>query len=76
MISKAAEQMIDMVHEISEVTAGQAGESEKIVRTMERVRIIAEDNRRSAGEMNDAISALADSIRGLDDEVRRFRIRS
>jgi methyl-accepting chemotaxis protein len=75
MISKAAEQMIDMVHEIFEVTAGQAGESEKIVRIMERVRNIAEENRRSSSEMTDAIGDLNDSIRGLDEEVRRFRIR-
>ena len=76
MISKAAEQMIDMVHEIFEVTANQATESEKIVGTMERVREIAEANRRAAGEMSDSVSSLSDAIRSLDEEVRRFRIRA
>jgi methyl-accepting chemotaxis protein len=76
MISKAAERMIDMVHEIFEVTASQASESEKIVGTMERVREIADANRRSAGEMNDSVSSLSDAIRSLDEEVRRFKIRA
>ncbi|MFA6959046.1 MAG: methyl-accepting chemotaxis protein [Thermoanaerobaculia bacterium] len=76
MISKAAERMIDMVHEIFGVTADQASESEKIVRTMEQVRDIAESNRRSAGEMNETVSLLGDAIRELDEEVRKFRIRT
>ena len=76
MISKAAERMIDMVHEIFEVTASQASESEKIVTTMERVRDIAENNKRSASEMSGAIGSLSEAIRGLDEEVRRFRIRA
>jgi methyl-accepting chemotaxis protein len=76
MISKAAERMIDMIHEIFEVAAGQSTESEKIVHTMEQVREIAEANRRSAGEMNDSITLLGEAIRGLDEEVRRFRIRA
>jgi methyl-accepting chemotaxis protein len=76
MISKAAERMIDMVHEIFGVTADQASESEKIVKTMEQVRDIAESNRRSAGEMNETVSLLADAIRELDEEVRKFRIRT
>jgi len=75
MISKAAERMIDMVHEIFEVTANQAGESQTIVQTMEKLREIAEVNRRSAGEMNDAVSFLSESIRALDEEVRRFKVR-
>lgn len=76
MISTAAERMIDMVHEIFEVTANQAAESETIVQTMERVREISEVNRRSAADMNDAIGSLADAIRTLDEEVRRFKIRA
>ncbi|HVT03637.1 MAG TPA: methyl-accepting chemotaxis protein [Thermoanaerobaculia bacterium] len=75
MISKAAERMIDMVHEIFQVTANQAGESETIVQTMEKLREIAEVNRKSAGEMNDAVTFLSDSIRVLDEEVRRFKVR-
>lgn len=76
MISAAAERMIDMIHEIFQVAAGQAGESEKIVATMEQVRAIAESNRTSAGEMNDAITLLNDAIRSLDSEVRKFRTRT
>ncbi len=76
MISKAAETMIDMVHEIHEVTSGQAGESEKIVNMMERMREIAEVNRGSAAEMADSISLLNEAMRSLEEEVRRFRIRS
>jgi methyl-accepting chemotaxis protein len=74
MISKAAERMIDMVHEILNVTTNQAGESEKIVRTMEKVREIAEANRASAHEMSDAVAMLGEAIRALDEEVKRFRI--
>ncbi|HVT43555.1 MAG TPA: methyl-accepting chemotaxis protein [Thermoanaerobaculia bacterium] len=75
MISRAAERMIDMIHEIFEVAASQAKESEKIVHTMEQVRELAELNRRSAGEMNDTIGLLGDAMRGLDEEVKRFRVR-
>jgi methyl-accepting chemotaxis protein len=75
MISKAAERMIDMVHEIFEITAGQASESEKIVATMKRVREIADGNRRSAAEMSQAIGLLGEAVRGLDDEVRKFKVR-
>ncbi len=76
MISKAAERMIDMVHEIFGVTADQSGESEKIVKIMEQVRDIAEGNKRSASEMNDSVGLLADAIRELDEEVRKFKIRT
>jgi len=76
MISGAAERMIDMIHEIFQVAASQSGESEKIVRTMEQVRAIAENNRNSANEMRDAISLLSDAIRVVDEEVRRFRVRA
>jgi methyl-accepting chemotaxis protein len=76
MISSAAERMIDMIHEIFQVAASQSQESEKIVRTMEQVRDIADVNRVSAGEMNDSISLLNDAIRSLDEEVRKFRVRS
>lgn len=75
MISKAAERMIEMIHEIFEVAANQSSESEKIVKTMEQVREIAEVNRRSAGEMNESVGLLADAIRGLDEEVKKFRVR-
>ena len=74
MISAATERMIEMIHEIFQVAANQAAESEKIVHTMEQVRTIAEGNRRSAGEMSEAISLLNDAIRSLDDEVRKFRV--
>ena len=76
MISSATERMIDMIHEIFQVAASQSGESEKIVHTMEAVRDIADVNRVSAAEMNDAISLLNDAIRSLDEEVRKFRVRS
>jgi methyl-accepting chemotaxis protein len=76
MISSAAERMIDMIHEIFQVAASQSQESEKIVRTMEQVRDIADVNRVSAAEMNDSISLLNDAIRSLDEEVRKFRVRS
>jgi len=76
MISSAAERMIDMIHEIFQVAANQSQESEKIVTTMEAVRDIADVNRTSAAEMNDAVSLLNDAIRSLDEEVRKFRVRS
>jgi len=75
MISSAAERMIDMIHEIFQVAANQSSESEKIVSTMQRVRVIADGNRTSAGEMNDAITLLNDAIRSLEEEVRKFRVR-
>ena len=76
MISNAAERMIDMIHEIFQVAASQSSESEKIVHTMEAVRDIADVNRASAAEMNDAITLLNDAIRSLDEEVRKFRVRT
>jgi methyl-accepting chemotaxis protein len=76
MISSATERMIDMIHEIFQVAASQAGESEKIVATMQQVRAIADVNRGSASEMTDAISLLNDAIRSLEEEVRKFRVRA
>ena len=74
MISSAAERMIEMIHEIFQVAANQAGESEKIVHIMEQVRGIADGNRVSAGDMSDAITLLNEAIRSLDDEVKKFRV--
>jgi methyl-accepting chemotaxis protein len=74
MISAAAEKMIEMIHEIFQVAANQAAESEKIVHTMEQVRAIAEGNRGSAGDMSEAIGLLNEAIRSLDEEVRKFRV--
>ena len=76
MISSAAERMIDMIHEIFQVAANQASESEKIVATMQQVRAIADGNRSSANEMSESVSLLSDAIRTLDEEVRKFRVRS
>jgi methyl-accepting chemotaxis protein len=76
MISAAAERMIDMIHEIFQVAADQAAESEKIVDTMQQVRAIADGNRGTASEMREAINLLNDAIHSLDDEVRKFRVRS
>jgi methyl-accepting chemotaxis protein len=75
MISAAAERMIDMIHEIFQVATSQATESEKIVGTMERVRLIAEGNGNYAVEMSDSLTLLSEAIRGLDEEIRRFRVR-
>ncbi|HEY3056448.1 MAG TPA: methyl-accepting chemotaxis protein [Thermoanaerobaculia bacterium] len=74
MISSATERMIEMIHEIFQVAANQSAESEKIVHTMEQVRLIAEGNRTSAAEMSEAITLLTDAIRSLDEEVRKFRV--
>lgn len=76
MISAAAERMIEMIHEIFQVAANQASESEKIVATMEQVRAIADSNRTSASDMGDSLGLLNDAIRSLDEEVRKFRVRS
>ncbi len=76
MISAAAERMIEMIHEIFQVAAGQASESEKIVATMQQVRAIADGNRTTAADMTSALGLLNDAIRGLEDEVRSFRVRS
>ncbi len=75
MISASAEQMIDMIHQIFQVATDQSRESEKIMATMEQVRTIAEGNRASANEMSDALTLLSDAIRGLDEEIRKFRVR-
>ncbi len=75
MISTAAERMIEMIHEIFQVAANQATESEKIVATMEQVRAIADGNRKSAVDMEEAVGLLNDAIRSLDEEVRKFRVR-
>ena len=76
MISGAAERMIEMIHEIFQVAADQASESEKIVATMQQVRAIADGNRTNASDMSAAIILLNDAIRALDDEVRKFRVRA
>jgi len=76
MISAAAERMIEMIHEIFQVAANQSTESEKIVATMQQVRAIADGNRSLAGDMSQAISLLNDAIRSLDDETRKFRVRT
>ncbi|HEX2833794.1 MAG TPA: HAMP domain-containing methyl-accepting chemotaxis protein [Thermoanaerobaculia bacterium] len=76
MISAAAERMIEMIHEIFQVAADQAAESEKIVATMQQVRAIADGNRTTAADMTSALGLLNDAIRGLEDEVRNFRVRS
>jgi methyl-accepting chemotaxis protein len=76
MISTAAERMIEMIHEIFQVAANQSTESERIVATMEQVRAIADSNRNTAGDMSQSINLLADAMRSLDEEVRKFRIRT
>ena len=76
MISAATDRMIEMIHDIFRIAASQAGESGKIVATMEQMRTIAEGNRSSANEMSDSLTLLSDAIRGLHDEVRKFRVRS
>jgi methyl-accepting chemotaxis protein len=76
MISSAAERMIEMIHEIFQVATSQAGESEKIVATMQQVRAIADNNRSAAGDMSAAINLLNDAIRSFDEEVRKFRVRA
>jgi methyl-accepting chemotaxis protein len=75
MISSAAERMIDMIHEIFQVANNQATESEKIVGTMQQVRAIAEGNGDYAVEMGESLTLLSQAIRGLDEEIRRFRVR-
>jgi len=68
--------MIDMIHRIFQVATDQSRESEKIVTTMEQVRGIAEGNRASANEMTDALTMIADAIRSLEEEVKKFHVRS
>lgn len=75
MISKASERMIEKVHEILDVTEGQTRGSDAIVKMMEKIRSIAEQNRKAAGEMSNALDALGGAMRSLDDEVRQFRAR-
>ena len=76
MISAATERMIEMIHDIFRIASSQNAESAKIVATMEQMRSIAEGNRSSANEMNDSLALLSEAIRGLDEEVRKFHIRS
>ena len=76
MISASAEQMIDRIHQIFQGAANQSTESETIMKTVEQVRAIAEENRKSASEMNDSLTLLSDAIRSLDEEVRKFRVRA
>jgi methyl-accepting chemotaxis protein len=76
MIATSSEQMITMIHEIFQAASNQTIESEKIMNTMEQVRTIAEGNRNSANEMSDSLTLLSDAIRGLDEEIRKFRVRA
>lgn len=76
MISAATSRIIEMIHDIFRIASSQAGESDKIVATMEQMRSIAEGNRSSANDMNDSLMLLSEAIRGLHDEVRKFRVRS
>ena len=74
MISSAAERMIEMIHEIFQAAANQTTESEKIVATMDQLRMIADGNRSSAADVSETIAHLDDTIRNLDVEVRKFRV--
>ena len=76
MISASAEQMIERIHQIFQAAANQSTESETIMKTIRQVREIAEENRKSASEMNDSLTLLSDAIRSLDEEVRKFRVRA
>jgi len=76
MISASAEHMIERIHQIFQAAANQSTESETIMKTVRQVREIAEENRRSASEMNDSLTLLSDAIRSLDEEVRKFRVRA
>ena len=64
-----AERMIEMIHEIFQIAATQASESEKIVATMEQMRSIAEGNRSSANEMSDSLTLLSARFEGFDERV-------
>ena len=66
MISAAAERMIEMIHEIFQVAANQASESEKIVATMQQVRAIADGNRNSRWRW-----AIADAAHRRHPRTRR-----
>ena len=76
MISASAEHMIERIHQIFQAAANQSTESETIMKTVRQVREIAEENRKSASEMNDSLTLLSDAIRSLDEEVRKFRVRA
>jgi len=73
MISDAADRIIEKVGEIFQVAKGQSGESEKIVKTIEQIRAIAEASGNAAGDMTESIASMNDSLRALADELRRFR---
>ena len=75
MISSAAEQMIDMIHQIFQAAANQSTESDTILKTVKQVRAFADENRKSASEMSDSLTLLSDAIRSLDEEARKFRVR-
>jgi methyl-accepting chemotaxis protein len=75
MISASAERMIDMIHQIFQAAANQSTESETIMKTVKQVRAIADENRKSVGEMSDSLTLLSDAIRSLDEEMRKFRVR-
>ena len=76
MISLSAEHMIERIHQIFQAAANQSTQSETIMKTVQEVRAVAEENRKSASEMNDSLTLLSDAIRSLDEEVRRFRVRA
>jgi hypothetical protein len=42
---------------------------------MQQVRAIAEGNGDYAVEMGESLTLLSQAIRGLDEEIRRFRVR-
>lgn len=75
-ISAASERMMDMVREIATATSVQAGESGAIVDTVRQVREIADGNRGSANEMSESVDLLAEAIRELDGEIRKFKVGS
>ena len=74
LIAQAAERMIDMIHEIFQIAGGQSAESGKLMAIVQQIRTLADVNRTSAGDMSEAITYLNEAIRGLDDEVKKFRV--
>jgi methyl-accepting chemotaxis protein len=75
MIAMSADRNMQMVRDIQQTGAEQGAESGRMIRVMEKLREIAESNRRAAGEMSVAVSQLIDAARSLDEEVRHLRVR-
>ncbi|TVP52968.1 MAG: methyl-accepting chemotaxis protein [Halomonadaceae bacterium] len=73
-IRKGAEEVLEVVHSISEALKEQTNTSNEVARTIEAVARMAHENSEAAMESSAAAAQLTNLSSTLDSSVRRFRL--